>query len=180
MDEGSTLIDNSKAGELVENNSQWHPGFSTLGSVPGSLSIGTLPPTPQAIAQATAATLAETDLLDSDEEAEMEDEVDEDMDEIDDVDDAFDEDALDDEEEAQLAAFALESSINEPNPQAHTADPFSYLTEVEQILSNDDFISAAAYSETPGLEEVSSASQTDQQRLQGNASPHRRSDQPAN
>ena len=170
------MIDNSKAGELVENNSQWHPGFSTLGSVPGNLSIGNLPPTPQAIAQATAATLADTDFLDHD-EGETEDEVDEDMDEIDDVDDAFDEDALDDEEEAQLAAFALESLINEPNPQTHTADGFSYLTEVDQISSNDDFISAAAYSETPGPEEVSSASQTDQQTLQGNALLHHRSDQ---
>ena len=168
MDEGSTLIDNSKAGELVENNSQWHPGFSTLGSVPGNPSIGTIPPTPQAIAQATAATLADPDFLDHD-EGETEDEMDEDMDETDDVDDAFDEDALDDDEEAQLAAFALESSINEPTSQAHTADAISYLTEVEQILSNDDFISAAAYSETPGLEEVSSASQTDRQTLGGNA-----------
>ena len=159
VEEGRTLIDNSKAGEFVENNSQWHPGFSNIGSVPGYL----VPPTPQTVAQATAATIADPDFLDHD-ESETEDESDEDMNEVDEVDDAFDEDALDVEEEAQLAAFASESLVNEPVPQAHTADAISYLTEVEHILSNESFIS-----ELPDLGEVPSAPETDQQTLEGNA-----------
>ena len=181
MDEGSTLIDNSKAGELVENNSQWHPGFSTLGSISGTLSLSVVAPAPQAVAQATA--VADSGFPDHD-EGETEDEADEDIDEFDDVDDAFDEDALAEEtlaeetlaeealaeeEAAQLAAFALVSSANEPIPQAYPADADSYLSEVEHILSDDSFISDAGDSDTPDLEEMASAPQTDQQMLEGKA-----------
>lgn len=119
MDEGNALIDNSEAGELVENNSQWHPGFSDIGSVPGNLSIGTVPPTSQTVAQTTAVTIADPDFLDHD-ESETEDEADEDMDEIDDVDDAFDEDALD--EEDLLQPFDLGALTSEPLLQAHNPD----------------------------------------------------------
>ena len=168
MDEGNALIDNSKAGELFENSSQWHPGLSTLGSVPGNLSIGTIPPNLQAVAQATAATIVDPDILVHD-EGETDDEADEDMDEVDDVDDTFDEDVLDEEEEAQLAAFRLESSINKPIPQTTEADAISYPTEIEQILSNDNSISDAEDSNLPDLVEGPSAPQTDQQMLEGNA-----------
>ena len=176
VDEGNTLVDNSKAGELVENNSQWHPGFSTLGSVPGNLSIGMVPPIPHGVAQGTA--VADPDFLDHD-EGETEDEADEDMDELDVVNDdsdeaalAAEEAALAAEEAAQLAAFALESSANGPIPQAYTADAISYLSEVEHILSNDSFISDAEDSDIADFEEMlseGSASQTDQQMLEGNA-----------
>ena len=150
IDEGNALIDNSEAGELIENNSQWHPGFSDIGSVPGNPSIGTVPPTTQTVAQATAVTIADLDFLDDD-EGETDDETDEDIDEIDDVDDAFDEDALDEEEEDLIAASTWEAS------------------EVEHIFSNQNFISSNSEdSELPDLEEVPSESLTYQQLLEGN------------
>lgn len=187
MDEGNTVIDNSKAGELVENNSQWHPLFS-FDSVPGNLSISAVPLTAQTVAQATAATIADPDFLDHD-EGETEDEANEDMDFFtDDVDEAFEAfEALDEEDEAQLAAFALESSIPEPIPQAHAAETMSSLTEdeqpvfeqieLEQLLSNDDFISDTEETDLPDLEEAPSAPQTDQQMLEGNAYLHHSLDQ---
>ena len=149
-DEGNALIDNSEAGELVENNSQWHPAFSDIGSVPGNPSIGTVPPTTQTVAQATAATIADPDFLDDD-EGETDDQADEDIDEIDDVDDAFDEDALDDEEEDLLAASSWDPS------------------EVEHMLSNHNYISSDSQdSVIPDLEEVPSEPLTYQQLLEGN------------
>ena len=139
--------------------------------MPGTLSLSVVAPAPQAVSQATA--VADSDFPDHD-EGETEDEADEDMDEFDDVDDAFDEEALAEEalaeeEAAQLAAFALVSSANEPIPQAYPADADSYLSEVEHILSDDSFISDAGDSDTPDLEEMASAPQTDQQMLEGKA-----------
>ena len=166
VDKRNTLIDNSKAGELVENNSQWHPGFSNIGSVPGYPSFVTVPPTPQTIAQASAPTIADPEFLGHD-ESETEDEADEDMDDIDDVDDAIDFGALDDEDDAQAAAFALQSLINGPTPQAHTTDGISFFQQAEQMSSDDDFNSGAAYSGMPDLEVASPAPETDEQMLKG-------------
>ena len=163
MDEQNTLINNSEAGELIENNSQWHPGFSTLGSVPGTHSTGTLPPTLEPTAQASAASIADQDFLTED-EAEVEDEADEEMDEIDDVDDAFDEDAMDDDEEADSTAFEV-TSTNEANPQSLLA---AISTEVDHLLSDDNLFSEAEDSELPELEEMFVAQQTDQQTAEGN------------
>ena len=157
MDEGSTLIDNSKARDS---------GFSSLGSVPANPFIIT----PQIAALTAALSHADPGLpAMTHDEGETEDEEDEDMDEVDEVDDAFDADALDNEEEAQLAASASELSANETNSQAHTADPFPPPTDGEYVLVNGVFVNAALFSSMPDLVSLSSSSETDQQTLEGNA-----------
>ena len=176
LEKGNILIDNSKAGELLENNSQWHPGFSNIGSVPGNPPTVTVPPTPQTIAQASAAMIADPDFLDHD-ESESEDEADEDMDEIDEVDDSFDANLLNNVDEAQFAAFALQSMTNGPTPQAHTANAISYFLEADQISSDSDSDSGAAYSGMPDLEVAPSAPETDEQTQKGIAYLHHNSDQ---
>lgn len=165
MDESNTLIDNSEAGELVHNNSQWHPGFSALGSVPG-----TITPAVQIAVQAAAATPAEQDLeIEDEDEDEDEDEADEEMDEIDNIDDAFDEDALDEGEDSGPAAFGealfLDTfGLMPPDVLLHTPQA----ANAEQSMSDETSILEDDYSDLPDLEEMPVAEQTDHQATAGN------------
>ena len=158
------MIDNSQAGELVHNNSQWHPGDSALGSMPGSLPTGTITPALQTPMQTAAATPADQNL-----ETENEAEVDEEMDEIDNLDAAFDEDALDEGEgtDAPASEEALLVDIfgvNLPNQLSQTLGA----AEVEQLLSDENNVWEDEDSDLPELEEISVAEQTDQQTSEGN------------
>ena len=152
MDESNTLINNSEAGLSVHNNSQWHPGFSTLGSVPGMLPTGTMPPAIQTAGQAAAAISPDQD-FEIEDEAEDEDEVDEEMDETDYLDDAFDEDALDEDEDAIP-----------PSVFSHTVDA----TENYHLPSGESSIPESEDSDLPDLEEIPVIDQTDQQMTEGN------------
>ena len=158
------MIDNLQAGELVHNNSQWHPGDSALGSVPGLLPTGMITPALQTPIQTAAATSADQNL-----ETEDEAEVDEEMDEIDNLDAAFDEDALDEGEEADAPASeeALLVDIfgvNVPSQLAQILDA----VEVEQLLSDENSAWEDEDYHLPDLEELSVAEQTDQQTSEGN------------
>ncbi|CAD6579299.1 MAG: hypothetical protein ASARMPREDX12_009120 [Alectoria sarmentosa] len=159
VDGSSAVIDNLQAGELVHNNSQWHPGDSALGSVPGLLPTGMITPALQTPIQTAAATSADQNL-----ETEDEAEVDEEMDEIDNLDAAFDEDALDEGEEADAPASeeALLVDIfgvNVPSQLAQILDA----VEVEQLLSDENSAWEDEDYHLPDLEELSVAEQTDQQ-----------------
>ena len=166
MDESNTLIDNSEVGELVHNNSQWHPGFSALGSVPGVLPTGTAAP---ATVQATAITTADPDL---DMDDQVEDETDEEMDEMDDLvdeddeddeDDLDDEDSLDEDEDADLMALGAAVTVG----AALMVDPTLDAAEVGQLFSDEDIITDDDDSDLPDLEEVPMAEQTGQPAPEG-------------
>lgn len=172
MNERVTLIDNSEAGKSVHNNSQWHPGFSALASVPGMLPgmlpIGTIPPALETAVHAAAATIADQDLEIEDED---EAEADEEMDEVDDSDDDFDEDTLDEGEEAHIMATG-EASLVEPSHAFGVIppNPLSYTVnaaEVEQFLSDENSILEDEDSDLPDVEEISVADHTDQQTPDG-------------
>ena len=151
VDESNTLIDNSEAGELVHNNSQWHPGFSALGSVPGVLPTGTIPPVPQTAVPAVAGTPVDQDLEIGEED---EDEADEEMDDIASLNDASDADSLD--------VPALEPTF--PNQLSYTLDA----AEVEQLLPDENSALEDGDFDLPDLEEVPEADQINQQTSQGN------------
>ena len=154
MDESNTLIDNSEVGELVHDNSQWHPGFSALGSVPGVLPAGTATP---ATAQATEITTADPD-LEMDDQAD--DETDEEMDEIDGLDDEDDEDSPDENEETALGAAVTVGGALAVDPTLDAAD-------VGQLLSNEDITSDDDDSDLPDLEDDPMAEQTGQPAPEG-------------
>ncbi|KAL9067824.1 MAG: hypothetical protein Q9161_006642 [Pseudevernia consocians] len=140
-----------QAGELVHNNSQWHPGFSALGSVPGVLPTGTIPPVPQTAVPAVAGTPVDQDLEIGEED---EDEADEEMDDIASLNDASDADSLD--------ATALEPTF--PNQLSYTLDA----VEVEQLLPGENSALEDGDFDLPDLEEVPEADQINQQTSQGN------------
>ena len=153
VDENNTLIDNSEAGELVHNNSQWHPGFSALGSVPGVLPTATLPPTFQPAMQAEAATTP-------DEEPENEgddvDEEDEEMDDDDNFNDAFDED-LDEGGAAIEEASVVDLNLQPPAPGGVSPNPLHHASEVPEFVSfqsNEDSTLSEEESDLLDLEEV--------------------------
>ena len=154
MDESNTLIDNSEVGELVHDNSQWHPGFSTLGSVPGVLPTGTATP---ATVQTTEITTADPD-LEMDDQAD--DETDEDMDDLDDEDDG---DSSDEIEEAELTALGAAVTVG----GALMVDPTLDAADVGQLFSNEDITTSDDDSDLPDLEEVPMAEQTGQPAPQG-------------
>lgn len=163
MDESSTLIDNSEAGELVQNNSQWHPGFSALGSVPGMAPTHAVPLVLQTTGQAPAATNADQAGWIEDE---TEDEADEEMDEVD-V-DGFDANVLENiaalqefVNEANLQPYAVEAGPSDP--LSHTLDP----TETEHLLSDGSTVSEDEDSDLPDLGNVLGAHQADQQMVEG-------------
>lgn len=116
VDENNVLIDNSEAGGSVYNNSQRHPGFSAVGSVPGMLTTGMIPPALQTAGQAAAATSADQD---------VEDEMDDEM-----LDDAFDEDALDEDEDA-LDAAEVEPILSDESSVLESED--SELPDLEEL-----------------------------------------------
>ena len=162
------MIDNSEAGELVQNNSQWHPGFSALGSVPGMLPNGTLPPTPQTATQAGADASPDED---SEFEIDAEDEEDDEMDDDDDLDDAFEEDALGGivapTGGGSVVNIGLQppaTEISPPNPLSPTPEPpdFSLVSNEDSTLSEED-------SDLPDLEEIPVEDQNEQQMNEGNA-----------
>lgn len=167
VDESNTLIDSSEAGELVRDNSQWHPGFSAMGSVPGMLPNGTI--ALQTGVQATAVTTADQDFEIEDEgedesEDESEGEADEEMHDIDNLDDAFDEDPPDEGEEGDVTALlavdlGVISSQLSDTPGA---------AEIEQLLPDENGQSEDEDSDLPDLEEIPVADQTDQQTTEGN------------
>lgn len=162
-DESNTLVDNSKAGELVHNNSQWHPGFTGLGSVPGVLPTGTIP---HALPTGVQATMATTVDQNSEIGEEDEDEANEEMDEIANFDDALNEDSLDEDEETGDTAFGA-SLLGEPtlpNQLSYTLDP----AEVEQLLSDENSALDDEDSDVPDLEDISMADPKNQQTTQGN------------
>ncbi len=148
--ETNTLIDNSEAGELVQNNSQWHPGFTGLGSVPGVLPTGTIPPALPTGVQAAMATTVDQN---SEIEDEDEDEANEEMDEIDNFDDALSEDSID--------AFLGQAL---PLQMSYTLDP----AEVEQSLSEENSTLDDEDSDVPDLEDIPMADPNNQQATQGN------------
>lgn len=163
MDESNTLIDNSEAGELVHNNSQWHPGLSALGSVPAVLATGTIPPVPQTAVPTAAGTPVDQDLEIGEED---EDEADEEIDDIASLNDASDEDALDEGEEADVTALG-EALLAEPtfaNQLSYTLDA----AEVEQLLPDENSTLEDEDSDLPDLEDVPVADQTNEQTTQGN------------
>ena len=165
MDESNTLIDCSEAGELVHNNSQWHPGFSALGSVPGTVPNGTMPPALETAVQATAVTVADQDLETEDEaEEEAEDQAGEEMDETDNFDDAYDEDALNEGEEVDPTNVSGVDQGTTSNQLSHIPDA----TEAEQLLPNESPLSGIEDSDLPDLEEIPVADQIDQQTTEGN------------
>ena len=154
MDESNTLIDNSEVGELVPDNSQWHPGFSALGSVPGVLPTVTATP---ATVQATEITTADPDL-------EMDDQADDETDEeMDDLDDEDDEDSSDEIEEAELMALGAAVAVG----GALMVDPTLDVADVGQLFSNEDITTSDDDSDLPDLEEVPMAEQTGQPAPQG-------------
>ena len=160
MDESNTLIDNSEVGELIHDNSQWHPGFSALGSVPGVLPTGTATP---ATVQATGITATDSD-LEMDDQAD--DETDEEMDETDatdGLDDEDDEDFPDENEEADLMASGAAVTVG----GALTVDPTLDAPDVGQLFSNDGITTDDDDSDLPDLEEVPSAEQTGQPAPEG-------------
>ena len=157
MDESNTLIDNSEVGELVHDNSQWHPGFSALGSVPGVLPAGTATP---ATAQAPEITTADPD-LEMDDQAD--DETDEEMDEMDDLDDEDDEDSPDENEEADLMALGAAVTVG----GALMVDPTLDAADVGQLFSNEDITTGDDDSDLPDLEDDPMAEQTGQPAPEG-------------
>ena len=163
MEESSTLIDNSEAGELVQNNSQWHPGFSALSSVPGMAPTHAVPLILQTTGQAPAATNADQAAWIEDE---TEDEADEEMDEVD-V-DGFDANVLENivalgefVNEANLQPYAVEAGPSDP--LSHTLDP----TGTEHLLSDGSTVSEDEDSDLLDLENVPGAHQADQQMAEG-------------
>ena len=179
VDAADNLIYNPGARELVQNNSQWHPGFPTLDSVPGTLPTGTVAPALlQTAVQAPLATIADQDLL-AEDEAEVEDETYEDMDEIDDIGDDFDEDAVDDAEDTLLTTYA-EAFANQPTLQPYAPDQHPYLPQVEYSMSDDQLSSEAENSDLPDLEEVLEPHETDQQTVDGSECLHHNAAQRAN
>ena len=169
MDDKNILIVNSEAGEIVHDNSQWHPGFSAFGSVPQITPTGTTPPALQTAVQAAAVTPTDQDLgTEEGTEDESEDEADEEIDEIDDLDDAFDEDALDESADADISAFGeaiLENfGATSTGVSSHTLEA----AEVEQSMSDEDSILLDEYSDLPELEEIPVADQINHQVTEGN------------
>ena len=154
MDESNTLIDNSEVGELVHDNSQWHPGFSALGSVPGVLPTGTATP---ATVQATEITTADP-YLDTDDQAD--DETDEEMEDLDDEDDG---NSLDENEDADLMALGDTGTVG----GASMVDPTLDAADDGQLFSNEDITTDDDDSDLPDLEEVPMAEQTGQPALEG-------------
>ena len=169
MDESNTLIDNSEAGELVQDNSQWHPGFSALGSVPGMLPTGTLHPTLQIATQAGAGTSPDED---PESELDAEDEEDEEMDDDDNFDDAFEEDALVGTVAPTGGGLDVNVGLQSPAPEISPPNPFSHPPEppdFESLLSNEDSTLSEEYSDLPDLEEIPVEDQNEQQTDEGNA-----------
>ena len=157
MEESSTLIDNSEAGELVQNNSQWHPGFSALGSVPGMAPTHAVPLILQTTGQAPAATNADEAVWTEDE---TEDEADEEMDEVD-V-DGFDANVL--ENIVALGEFVNEANLAGPSdPLSHTLDPAG----TEHLLSDGSTVSEDEDSDLLDFGNVPGAHQADQQMVEG-------------
>ena len=125
VDENNNLIDN-----MVHDNSQWHPGFSALGSVPGTLPTGPMPLALQPAAVTTA------DLsLESEDEAD--EEVNEEPDDLDILDGAFDGDAVDDGEETDVLAseqvLHVEPSVHTQGLEAPPPDPFTLLSTLQNV-----------------------------------------------
>lgn len=172
MDESNTLIDNSEAGELVPDNSQWHPGFSALGSVPGMLPTGTLHPTLQTVAQAGAGTTPDED---PESEIDAEDEEDEEMDDDDNLvnfDDALEEDALGGFVAPTGEGLDVNIGVQPPAPEIYPPNPLSHppeAPEFESSLSNEDSTLSEEDSDLPDLEEIPAEDQNEQQMNQGNA-----------
>lgn len=169
MDESNTLIDNSEAGELVHDNSQWHPGFSALGSVPGMLPNGTLPPTLQTATQAGAGTTPDED---PESEIDAEDEEDEEMDDDDNLDDAFEDDALGGIVAPTGGGSAVNIGLQPPAPEIFPPNPSSHppdAPELESLLSNEDSTLLDEDSDLPDLEEIPVEDQNEQQMNEGNS-----------
>lgn len=178
VDESNTLIDNSEASELVHNNSQWHPGFSALGSVPGMLPTETLASTiqnatqqnPTQVGPSTTPEDPESDIDAVDDE---DDEMDEEMDDEDSFDyDAFEEGTLDEGVaaiegtlDAHIGFQPPAPAILPPNPVSHTPEA----PEITSLVSNEDFTLSEDDSDLPDLEEVSVGDQHEQQTTEGNA-----------
>ena len=160
MDESNTLIDNSEVGQMVHNNSQWHPGFSALSSVPGVLPTETATP---ATVQATAITTADPDFEMDDEVEDETDEEMEEMDEMDSLDDEDDEDSLDENEEADSIALGAAVTVGAALMVDPTLDPAA----VGQLFSNEDITTDDDDSDIPDLEEVPMAQQTGQPAPEG-------------
>ena len=154
MDESNTLIDNSEVGELVHDNSQWHPGFSALGSVPGVLPAG----------MATPATVQATENTSTDQGLEMDDQADDETDEeMDDLDDEDDDDTPDEDEEANLMLTGSAVTVG----AALMVDPTLDAADVGQLFSNEDITTEDDYSDLPDLEEDPMAEQTGQPAPEG-------------
>lgn len=177
MTEGDTLIDNSETGDLVQNNSQLHPGFPTSGSAPGTPPTGTVSPALQTAVQAPPAATADQGFSDED-EAEVESMMDDAMDMINHIVDIFDEDAVDDAEDTALTAYA-EASANQPTLQPYETDQHPYLPEVQYSLSDDLLSSETEDSGLPDLEEVLEPHETDQQTVDSSECLHHHATQRA-
>ena len=152
------MIDNSEATELVQNNSQWHPGFN----------IDMVPPALQTAVQTPEATTTDQGLqIEDGAEDEADDETDEEMDDTNSIDDAFDEDAWDLGEEADLMMGLEETFNNDPTLQPHAADavspdPLSQTidpTAVEHIQSDQNPILEDEDPDLPNPEEIPVAHQ---------------------
>lgn len=173
MDESNTLIDNSEAGELVHNNSQWHPGFSALGSVPGMLPTETLTPTLQTVAQAGPNTIP-----DEDPESEIDtvneeyDEMDEEMDDEDSFDDdAFEEGTLDEGVTALGTTSDISISFQPTAPGITPPDPLSHTPDAPENASlplNETLTLSSDDSDLPDLEDESVEDPHEQQTTEGN------------
>ena len=145
---------------MVHDNSQWHPGFSALSSVPGVLPTGTATP---AAVQATAITTADPDFEMDDQVEDETDEEMEEMDEMDNLDDEDDEDSLDENEEADSIALGAAVTVG----AALMVDPTLDAAAVGQLFSNEDITTDDDDSDIPDLEEVPMAEQTGQPAPEG-------------
>ena len=161
------MIDNSEAPELAQNNSQWHPGFN----------IDTVPPALQTAVQTPAAITTDQGLQIEDEaEDEADGEADEEIDDTNSIDDAFDEDAWDLDEEADLMMALGEPSIDDPTLQPHSADavspnPLSQTIDppaVEHLHSDQNPILEDEEPDVPNPEEIPVAHQ---HAIEGNEQP---------
>lgn len=153
----------------------------------GTLSFGTVPISFQFAAQSATVTIISEGVLpesesESESENDDEDETEEEMDEVDNVDEAIHEDATEDDEAAELPASAQpQPQTDEPTIQPQlTATLPTYLTEIDQILSDDNYSLGDDDSEMPDLE-VEVADETDQETITegNNESLHHQFQQPA-
>ncbi len=162
----NTLINNSEAVGLVQDNSQWHPGWITLSSVPPN---GVAGPDLQTVVQVPAAPTTDQDLQIEDEEVEA----DEEMTDINEIDDSSDGDSPDGVGEVDIMAFEA-AVLSEPNSLAAEAASSNPLpptlnpAEVEPLLS-DELSSSSEDddSEITDLEEMPLADETEQQAVEG-------------